>query len=66
MDDPRYTLRMNFDDGTAHEIELTAGQVLDLGAGEAIAYFPRDEQILVDEDGTIIRRESARPDGPAG
>lgn len=49
-------------DGTRREIAITPAQALDLGAGEAIAYTPRDEQILVNDDGTITRRESAVPE----
>jgi len=60
-DEKTYTLRMTDENGVVHEVALSAGQVLDLGQGRAIAYFPSDEQVLVDDDGTIIRRESAVP-----
>lgn len=60
-----FTLRYGDQDGTKHEVELSPEQALDLGAGKAIAYFPHDERILVDEAGTITRREDARPLRPA-
>ena len=56
-----YTLRATNQDGTVHETELTAAQALDLGAGKAIAYTVREEQIAVEEDGTIVERDSAVP-----
>jgi len=56
-----YTLRMIMRDGTIRETELTAAQALDLGAGQPISYFPRDERLLIDDDGTITVRESAIP-----
>ena len=59
-----YTLRSKNPDGTINEIELTPEQALDLGAGKAIAYAPRDERVLVDDDGEIIHRESAIPQRP--
>lgn len=54
-----YTLRSKNIDGTISAEELTPEQALDLGAGHAIAYAPRDERLLVDDDGQIIHRESA-------
>lgn len=56
-----YTFRSTNKDGTINEIELTPEQALDLGSGRAIAYWPRDERTLVDDDGTIVYRESAVP-----
>jgi hypothetical protein len=56
-----FTFRSTEQDGTIREIELTPEQALDLGAGKAIAYTPRDERIVVDDDGTITYREDARP-----
>ena len=56
-----YTFRSTNGDGTINEVELTPEQALDLGAGKAIAHFPRDERVSVDNDGRIIRRESAIP-----
>ncbi len=56
-----YTFRSTNKDGTINEIELTAEQAFDLGNGRAIAYFPRDQRIAVDEHGTIVHRESAVP-----
>ena len=56
-----YTLRSINPDGTKNETEITAEQALDLGAGKPITYFPRDERLLIDEDGTITHRESAIP-----
>ncbi len=57
-------LRIDWQDGTTHEIEMTTGQLLDVNAGKPVAYFPRDERILIDEDGTITRHESAIPQQP--
>ena len=54
-----YTFRSTNRDGTINEIELTPEQALDLGSGKAIAYFPRDERLLLDEDGTIVHHGSA-------
>jgi len=62
MPTDNFTLRAVLEDGSIHETEITPAQALDLGAGEAIAYTPRDEQILVNDDGTITRRESAVPE----
>ena len=45
-----------------HELEMTGAQVLAARAGTLEAFTPRDERILVEEDGTIVRRESAIPD----
>lgn len=56
-----YALGSKNNDGTISEVELTAAQALDPGAGKAIAYTPRDERVLVDDEGQIIRRESAIP-----
>ena len=55
-----YTLRSTNGDGTINETELTPEQAFDLGAGQPIAYSPRDERVLIDDDG-IIYRHSAIP-----
>lgn len=53
--------------GERHETEMTAEQTLDFvaaaRAGEfhALAYFPTDEQLVADEDGELVQRESAIP-----
>jgi hypothetical protein len=59
-----YTFRSTEPDGTVREVEITGEQALDLGAGQPIAYFPRDERVPVDEHGRIIRRERAIPQQP--
>jgi hypothetical protein len=59
--DATHTLHSRNPDGSRNETEITAGHALDLAAGQAVAYFPRDEHIAVDEHGTIIRRDSAVP-----
>jgi len=56
-----YTLRSTNPDGTKNETEITAEQALDLGAAKPIAYFPRDERILIGDVGTITHREPAIP-----
>ena len=61
MDETLCTLRSIDPDGTIREVELTPAQALDLSAGQAIAYTPRDERIFIDEDGRITPREDARP-----
>ncbi len=62
MDDPpTYTFRSRDQDGTINEVESTPEQALDLGSGRAIAYWPHDEKILVDDAGQIIKHESAIP-----
>jgi hypothetical protein len=56
-----YTFRSADENGDVTEIEMTAAQVLDFSAGKAIGYVPRDREVLMDEDGQIIERESAVP-----
>jgi hypothetical protein len=56
-----FTFRSVEQDGTIREVELTAGQALDLNSGKPIAYTVHDETILVDDDGKITCRESAIP-----
>ena len=56
-----HTLRMTMHDGTIRETEVTTEQALDLGAGVPIAYFPRDERLHIDDDGTITIRRSTIP-----
>ena len=57
-----YTLRTVAEDGEVRETAMDAGQVLDFCSGKAIAYTVRDEQIAVEDDGTIVHRESAVPE----
>lgn len=59
MDD--YTVRSINPDGTRNETTLTAEQAFDLSAGKPIAFTPRDERLLIDEDGQLTHREDARP-----
>jgi hypothetical protein len=47
--------------GVAREVELTEEQARRLAAGENATWTVRDEQILVDDDGTITERESGKP-----
>jgi hypothetical protein len=55
-------LSMRFDDGTIRETEITAEQAEDLMDGHAITWrSPEVPDISVDDDGTIIEREDARP-----
>ena len=61
-----YTLRSKNTDGTINETELTAEQAATLAAGKAIAYTPREERLLVDDDGQIIYRASAVPQRRTG
>lgn len=56
-----YTLRSTNRDGTKNATEITPEQALDLSAGKPIAYLPRDERILVDDDGTITTHDVALP-----
>ncbi|HEV2060285.1 MAG TPA: hypothetical protein VGR11_13080 [Solirubrobacteraceae bacterium] len=56
-----YTLRSKNSDGTINGTAVTAEQAATLAAGRASAYSPRDERLLVDDDGQIIHRESAIP-----
>lgn len=61
MTEPTYTLRSRNADGTCNETNgLTAGQAARLGNGQAIAYTVTDEKIVVDDDGVITHRETAR------
>lgn len=73
-DDPQdptretFTLRGIAADGTIDETELTAAQVLDYASGRGAGYAvaSRQERLSVEEDGTIIMRNSpAPPDGAA-
>jgi hypothetical protein len=61
-----YTFRGRNPDGTWHETTgLTAEQAAKLASGQAIAYTPTDERILVSQDGAITFRESAVPPSAA-
>lgn len=51
-----FTFRFLESDGSVSEIEITPEQALDIGAGVGFSYSPRDERILIDDDGTVIRR----------
>jgi hypothetical protein len=57
----RYTLRSRNPDGTIKEIAIDWDQAHDLAAGRPIAYTPRDAHVAVEEDGTVVHREDARP-----
>jgi hypothetical protein len=59
-----FTLSLTDENGDTVEVELTPGETLDFGAGKAIGYTPRVEQVRVDEDGTITLRERSIPDDP--
>ncbi len=61
MTEPTITLNFPEQDGTVRQFEVTAAQALDANAGRPIAFTPRNERILVDDDGTITYREDARP-----
>lgn len=56
-----YTLRSTNPDGTVNETTLTAEQAFDLAPASPIAFMPRDERVLVDEEGQITHHEDARP-----
>lgn len=56
----RFTLRLTAENGDVREVEISAAQALDVGAGAALGYAVRDEELLAD-DGHIIQRESAIP-----
>jgi hypothetical protein len=56
-----FTLTLPGTTGDRCEVEISAGQLLDATAGRAFAYYSRDEEVLVDEDGTFIQRENATP-----
>lgn len=56
-----YTLRTTAEDGGVRETEITPGQALDFAAGKPISYAVCDEGIGVEEDGTIVLRDSAVP-----
>lgn len=59
-DEKTYTLVLTDENGDRREVEISAAQMLDLGAGRAISYVV-DEEHFVDQDGHIIQRESAIP-----
>ena len=60
MTETGHTFRARNTDGTWHETDgLTAEQAAELGNGQAISYTVTNERVLVDQDGTITRRETA-------
>jgi hypothetical protein len=56
-----FTLTLPGTTGDRCEVEISAGQLLDAGARRAFAYYSRAEEVLIDEDGHFIQRESAIP-----
>jgi hypothetical protein len=56
-----FTLTLPDENGDRREVEISTGQLLDARAGKAFAYYSRDEETLIDEDGHITERESATP-----
>jgi hypothetical protein len=77
--DKTYRLRTVAEDGEVRETVITAGQALDFvaayrattrseglerGAVAALSHPVRDEQIVVEDDGTIVHRDSAVPEPP--
>jgi len=64
IEDPDCTLTTTYSDGTTHKTKITPEQAFDLSAGKAIAYFPRDERVLVDDEGQITHHDDARPQYP--
>ena len=56
-----YTFRSTNSDRTINETAITAEQALDLRRQPGIAYSPRDERILIDDNGTTIYHASASP-----
>ncbi len=66
MYDGPYFLKVTDANGDVVKTTITREQAATLRAGRAITFFPRDEGILVDDDGTITRAESAVPEGPEG
>jgi hypothetical protein len=61
MTEQTYTFRSRNLDGSINEVEMTENQARTLMAGRAVAWWPHDERVLVEEDGTIVFRESAVP-----
>jgi hypothetical protein len=58
--DERYALRMQFDDGSVTEIEMTAEQAMDALQGRGPTWTSPDvPDITVGSDGTIIEHEDA-------
>jgi len=62
MSDSEATFSSVDSDGNRHEIEMTRGQVHELAAGGAVAYFPRNERVALNSDGSVTFRESAVPE----
>lgn len=48
-------------DGSVRETEMTTDQWREIEAGRPVGYYPHDEQVLVDDDGTVVHRQSAVP-----
>lgn len=61
MNEPRATFRCVDGAGNRHEVELTEAQAVELATGRAVAYFPRDEKVALNGDGSLTFRESAVP-----
>lgn len=60
MDEQTYTLRSRNPDGTHNQTDgLTAEQAAKLGNGQAVAWTVTNEQIVVDDEGTITHRDTA-------
>lgn len=60
MDAP-YTFGSRSGDGTYNGTDITEEQAADLAAGRGISYTPRNERVVVDDEGTIAFRADARP-----
>ncbi len=41
---------------------MTEAQAAALASGRAVAYFPRDERVALNSDGSLTFRESALPE----
>lgn len=48
--------------GCRQEVEMTEAQAAALASGRAVAYFPRDERVALNSDGSLTFRESALPE----
>ena len=61
MTDGPYTLKLKFAEGDVRETKITGQQLETLKASQVLVYFPHDERVSVDSDGTITQHESAIP-----